>query len=94
MEYLSGVEVSDFADIPQRLTRLRVGPQTYAVFCYGGHIAEILSVWHSIWNGWFPTVSHAPVDAPMFERYDAAFDPRTGRGCFEIWIPLQTRAGS
>jgi AraC family transcriptional regulator len=27
-------------------------------------------------------------DAPDFERYDADFDPRTGMGGVEIWVPL------
>jgi AraC family transcriptional regulator len=29
-----------------------------------------------------------PVRAAEFERYDERFDPATGQGGFEIWIPL------
>jgi AraC family transcriptional regulator len=27
-------------------------------------------------------------DAPVFERYDEKFDPRTGLGGLEIWVPI------
>jgi len=30
-----------------------------------------------------------PEPAPMFERYGAAFDPRTGNGGLEVWVPLR-----
>jgi AraC family transcriptional regulator len=28
-------------------------------------------------------------DAPNFERYDENFDPLTGNGGFEIWVPVR-----
>jgi AraC family transcriptional regulator len=28
-------------------------------------------------------------DAPNFERYDETFDPATGNGGFEIWVPVK-----
>jgi AraC family transcriptional regulator len=28
-------------------------------------------------------------DAPMFERYDETFDPRTGLGGVELWVPIK-----
>jgi len=27
-------------------------------------------------------------DAPTFERYDEKFDPATGNGGLEIWVPI------
>jgi AraC family transcriptional regulator len=29
------------------------------------------------------------IDAPFFERYDERFDPRTGMGDVEIWVPIK-----
>jgi AraC family transcriptional regulator len=29
------------------------------------------------------------VDAPNFERYDEKFDPATGNGGLEIWVPVR-----
>jgi len=28
-------------------------------------------------------------DAPNFERYGETFDPATGNGGFEIWVPVR-----
>ena len=28
-------------------------------------------------------------DAPNFERYDDKFDPATGNGGLEIWVPVK-----
>jgi AraC family transcriptional regulator len=30
-----------------------------------------------------------PEPAPMLERYGDAFDPRTGNGGLEIWVPVK-----
>jgi AraC family transcriptional regulator len=59
------------------------------VFFHRQHIAAIRSTWNAIWNGWMPQSGHTPADAPLFERYDERFDPRTGQGGVELWIPLE-----
>jgi AraC family transcriptional regulator len=43
----------------------------------------------TIWNLWFPSSGHELVDAPDFERYGEEFDPQTGLGGFEIWVPIK-----
>jgi AraC family transcriptional regulator len=30
-----------------------------------------------------------PEPAPMFERYGDVFDPRTGNGGLEVWVPVK-----
>ena len=70
------------------LSRLRLGVQRYAVFSHAGHITEIQSVWRTIWSEWVPQKVKMPADAPFFERYPEAFDPQTGDGGFDIWLPL------
>jgi AraC family transcriptional regulator len=32
---------------------------------------------------------HEVADAPNFERYGEQFDPQTGMGGLEIWIPIK-----
>lgn len=88
-DYIAGVEVADFSAQPAALSRLRISPHRYAVFSHRDHIASIRRTWKTIWTKWLPESGHAVADAPMFERYDEAFDPRTGNGGFEIWIPLK-----
>jgi AraC family transcriptional regulator len=89
LDYLCGVEVGEFAQLPPELSRVRVPANRYAVFTHGGHISAIRSTWHTIWNKWLPRSGHHLADAPDFERYGADFDPRTGRGAVEIWVPLK-----
>jgi AraC family transcriptional regulator len=89
-DYIAGVEVHDFAALPSDFARLRVGEQDYAVFTHTSHISTVRGTFMAIFNDWFPTSRHSPADAPVFERYDARFDSRTGNGGFEIWVPLKT----
>ncbi|MGH8781673.1 AraC family transcriptional regulator [Paraburkholderia sp.] len=89
-DYLCGVAVRDFSTVPAELTHLRIPAQRYAVFAHPEHISTIRSAWNTIWNRWLPESGHTPADAPLFERYDEAFDPLTGMGGFEIWLPLKT----
>ena len=88
-DYICGVEVSGFADLPKEFTRLQLGAQRYAVFAHRDHISTIRRTVNAIWNKWLPESKYEAADAPNFERYGPEFDPRTGNGGLEIWIPLQ-----
>ena len=44
---------------------------------------------NTIWNHWLPASGHKLADAPNFERYDEKFDPATGNGGLEIWVPIK-----
>jgi len=91
MEYICGVEVSHFAALPPELARLRIPEQRYAVFKHNDHISRIRSTWHTIFSEWIPNCGYEVVDAPDFERYDENFDPRTGTGGLEIWVPIRKK---
>ena len=86
-DYLTAMEVTDFSDVPAPLARLRLGAQRYAVWRHPGHITEIRAVWRTIWSEWAPVRVKTLADAPFFERYPEVFDPVTGAGGFEIWLP-------
>jgi AraC family transcriptional regulator len=88
-EYITGVAVADFARVPKELTRLRIPEQKYAVFSHGEHISTIRRVWSTIWNKWLPDSGYKVAEGPEFERYPEGFDPVTGNGGFEIWIPVK-----
>ncbi len=89
LDYLCGVEVGEFSQLPPELSRVRVPANRYAVFTHSGHISAIRSTWYTIWNKWLPKSGHRLADAPDFERYGAEFDARTGRGDVEIWVPIK-----
>ena len=90
MDHLVAVEVSRFDGIPDEYTRLRLAPATYAVFTHKGPVMRIRETWSAIWGDWVPNSGREIADAPTFERYDERFNPETGDGEVEIWLPLQT----
>lgn len=89
-DYLCGVEVSDFSGLPSEWSRVRIPQQRYAVFAHRDHISTIRRTWSTIWNTWLPRSGHEVADAPDFERYAEDFNPGTGRGGVEIWVPIKT----
>jgi AraC family transcriptional regulator len=88
-DYIAGVEVPDFADLPREFSRVRIPEQKYAVFIHSDHISSIRRTVNTIWNQWLPSSGFQIADAPNFERYDEKFDPATGNGGFEIWVPIK-----
>jgi AraC family transcriptional regulator len=88
-DYIAGVEVADFSDLPREFSRVRVPQQRYAVFAHREHISTIRRTVNTIWNQWLPSSGLKAADAPNFERYDENFDPQTGNGGLEIWVPVE-----
>jgi len=88
-DYIAGTEVADFSDLPRDFSRVRIPAQRYAVFSHGDHVSTIIRTVNTIWNHWLPASGLQVADAPNFERYGEAFDPLTGNGGFEIWVPVR-----
>lgn len=88
-DYIAGVEVSDFSDLPREFARVRIPAQRYVVFAHTEHISTIRRTVSAIWNHWLPQSGLKVADAPNFERYDERFDPATGNGGLEIWVPVE-----
>jgi AraC family transcriptional regulator len=89
-DYLCGVEVSDFSGLSAELSRLPIEAQRYAVFSHREHISALRRTLHAIWTQWLPASGHVTANAPNFERYDEKFDPVSGMGGLEIWLPLKS----
>jgi AraC family transcriptional regulator len=88
-DYIAGVEVSDFSGLPREFSSVRIPEQKYAVFTHRDHISTIRRTISTIWNHWLPASGLKAADAPNFERYDVSFDPLTGNGGLEIWVPVR-----
>ena len=88
-DYVCGVEVKDFLRIPADWSRVRIPEHEYAVFAQRDHISTIRSTWSTIWNEWLPSSEYEVADGPDFERYGEDFNPVTGMGGFDIWIPIK-----
>ncbi|AWV03012.1 AraC family transcriptional regulator [Burkholderia sp. JP2-270] len=91
-EYIAGVEVKSRDRLPAPFRCVELEPQRYAVFEHVGHISTLHQTFYSIWNGWLPTSGFKAADAPEFERYSADYDPVTGTGVLEIWLPVEKSA--
>ena len=87
-QYICGAEVHRFGDHSRELLHLEIRPRQYAVFEHRGHASTIYETYRSIWNEAMPALGRAVADAPVIERHNPAFDPRTGEGGLTLWIPL------
>lgn len=88
-EYLCAVEVKSFDNLPKKMSRLRLPAQKYAVFQHTKHVSEIQATCIAIWTKWLPNSGYEAADSPFFERYLESFDPETGVGGMEVWLPVK-----
>jgi AraC family transcriptional regulator len=88
-DYLCGVEVLSSSDLPQGFIVLEVPCNRYAIFHHGGHVTDIHAIMRAIFSDWLPTSGHQAAAAPVLERYGPEFDPRTGAGGFDVYVPLK-----
>ncbi len=91
MDYLCGVEVRNFGNVPADLERVRVPAHHYAVFEHREHISSLQDTYKSIFGQWLPGSGYDMADAPLLERYPPSFDGRTGAGGLEVWVPVEKK---
>lgn len=96
-DYVAGCEVADFSEIPADWARVTIPAQRYAVFAHAGNTSRLQHTVHAIFTEWLPRSGCEPIaDEPgavgFFERYGPGFDPRSGRGDIELWLPLRSHA--
>jgi AraC family transcriptional regulator len=91
-EYMCAAEVTKFSTVPRGLSQLRIPAQTYAVFAHREHVSTIGATYSAILNNWLADNGRLAADAAVIERHLETFDPRTGLGGIEIWLPIQERA--
>jgi len=86
--YVTGVEIDEFSELPAGFNCLRLPARTYAIFSSRDHVSTIRGAWMTIQHKWLPVSGYKPAHTPGFVRYDDAFNPHSGTGGFEIWLPL------
>jgi AraC family transcriptional regulator len=87
-DYICGIEVARFGEIPPELVQLEIPKRTYAAFQHRRHIMTLRETYVAIWNKALPELGRVGADAPLIERHNPTFDPRTGEGGVELWVPL------
>jgi AraC family transcriptional regulator len=93
MDYMAGVEVSGSSGLPSEFGIATIPAQKYAVFSHREHVSKLRETLDAI-DKWLPgsglEVSCGTADAPdFFERYSEEFNPRTGMGGIEVWVPIK-----
>jgi AraC family transcriptional regulator len=93
--YVCGVEVSDLSLAPPDLDRLEIPACRQARFVHAGPVTELPGTIGAVLDEWLPR-SGLAVDAAahpeiptIVEWYGARFDPATGRGDMEVWVPVR-----
>lgn len=89
-DYLAAIPLDPGATVPDGMSTLELPVQSYLVFHHQGHIADMPSLCEAIFTDWLPESGYEISEAPFFERYTADFDPETGAGGFEFWLPIET----
>jgi AraC family transcriptional regulator len=89
LEYTACVEVPSLANVPDGMVGFTVPANTYAVFTHDGHVSKIGQTCDAIWGQWLPNSNLEPAMAPEFESYDERWNPATGEGPVDIYIPVK-----
>ena len=93
VDYLTGVEVTGIAGLPDEFSHVSIPAQRYAVFPHRGHVSKVWDTCDAI-GKWLPESGYQPAPtsagAPdFFERYGPGFDPQIGMGDIEVWVPIK-----
>ena len=90
IRYLTGVEVTDPSALPDDFAGARLPASRYAVFPHRETVSTLSNTIDAIWKKWLPESGYEATLLPLFfERYGEGFDPKTGQGDIEIWVPIR-----
>ena len=89
LEYTAAVAVRSLGAVPGGMVGVDVPATTYAVFTHDGPIQEIGRTWDAIHQSGLAAAKLTPAGGLEFERYDERWDPHTGRGPVDIYVPVR-----
>ena len=89
-EYLSGVEVAGCSGLPPEFSCVNIPAHKYAVFPHHEHVSKLKETMESISHKQLPGTASKTDNVPgAIERYGEGFNPQTGMGDIEVWVPIQ-----
>ena len=93
-DYFCGVEIATVSPAHAALKTYKSPQQKYAIFCHRENVSRLRDTIYAIFTGWLPTsgqtLSHPSPRSPnVIEYYGENFDPETGTGDMEVWIPIK-----
>lgn len=90
MSYICAVEADASVEALVGFTSVTLLPQRYAKFHHGNDLSTIRQTWQSISETWLPAAGLTRNGGPELEWYSPDFNPATGSGYVEIWIPVNS----
>lgn len=88
-DYICGVMPTADRALPHAFNSLQIAAADYLIFRQNQHVSAIGRVFTAIYGRWLLESDHDIAGAPIIEHYPTTFDPPTGNGGFEIWLPLR-----
>ena len=89
-QYTAAVEITRLGELPPELKTLRLPAGRFAQFRYRGHVSKMRAMVNTIFNRDLDALGMEPAQFPNFvEYYGPEFDPESGFGQQEIWVPLK-----
>lgn len=88
-DYFAAVQVKSLDDIPEGLSGSRIAGREWAAFKHSGHVSSIGATCGAA-GEWLVQSGRSPKSGSMqmIEFYPPTFDPRTGLGGCEVWVPV------
>ncbi|HEX5005863.1 MAG TPA: helix-turn-helix domain-containing protein [Hyphomonadaceae bacterium] len=88
-DYAPAVQVKSLDDLPEGLSGIRVEAREWAVYLHREHVSTVGATCAAA-GEWLAQSGRTPTTGKMqmIERYGPEFDPRTGMGGCEVWIPV------
>lgn len=89
-DYFAAVRVRNLNDLPEGLSGARIEPRSWAQFENKGHVSNIGATCAAA-GEWLARSGRSPknLSMQMIEYYGPDFDPRTGLGGCEVWVPVE-----
>jgi AraC family transcriptional regulator len=89
LHYMAAISVSGEGQVPDGMSSVTLAAGKYATFSYP--LSGLRKGFGEIFNRLLPSSAYVQAKAPLFERYDEAFDPGNPQSMVEICIPVNPR---
>jgi predicted transcriptional regulator YdeE len=94
MEYACAAAASPDAALPDGWRHLALPAARWAVFAHEGHVSDMIRTASWILHDWLPASGRKAArgfagGVELVEWYGPRFDPETGFGDIEFWLPLE-----
>ncbi len=85
------VEVTDNANVPDKMESYILSGGLYAVFIHYGPVTEFPKTMKYIFKTWFPESEYELDNREHFEVLLEDYQPMDPKACEEVWIPIKAK---